>query len=413
MPTSRSLGYAALAKSRYLNELSAEAMDALITLNEASPSHHSTLDVWQLGGALSRVPPQNTAFGDRSAPYLIGIEANWERPEDDAACIEWGREVFRVLEPFSSDREYFNFPGLYEDGDQSVRDTFGANLGRLQSVKRKYDPDNLFRLNHNITARLRTCDFLVSYDPFPGRSVGPIGGTGPHSEGGSVSPTSGQPLVRLEAVSKSYGSGSSKLDVLDQIALDLPQGETTSLVGRSGSGKSTLLSLIAGLMRPDTGHIYIGGHQMDQLDDNGRASLRAERIGFVLQSDNLIPFLTAVENVELALGFASGRRPTARARELLVDLGLGHRMDHLPRQLSGGESQRVAVAVALANEPDLLLADEVVGQLDSTTAADVMEMIFTASRERNLTVLYVTHDEQLARQADRSLRLTDHKVVRA
>ena len=94
--------------------------------------------------------PQNTAFGDRSAPYLIGIEANWERPQDDAACIEWGREVFRALKPFSSDREYFNFPGLYEEADQSVRDTFGANLGRLQSVKRKYDPDNLFRLNHNI-----------------------------------------------------------------------------------------------------------------------------------------------------------------------------------------------------------------------------------------------------------------------
>ena len=214
--------------------------------------------------------------------------------------------------------------------------------------------------------------------------------------------TSGQPFVRLEAVSKSYGSGSSKLEVLDEVDLDLPQGETTSLVGRSGTGKSTLLSLIAGLMRPDTGHVYIGGQQMDQLDDDGRAGLRAERIGFVLQSDNLIPFLTAVENVELAIGFAAGRRSTARARELLSELGLGHRMDHLPRQLSGGESQRVAVAVALANEPDLLLADEVVGQLDSTTAADVMEMIFTASRERNLTVLYVTHDEQLARQAHRT-----------
>jgi FAD/FMN-containing dehydrogenase len=137
-------------KSRYLNDLSADAIDALIRLNEASPSHHSTLDVWQLGGALSRVPPQNTAFGDRFAPYLIGIESNWESPEDDAACIEWGREVFRALEPFSSDREYFNFPGLYEEGDQSVRDTFGPNLGRLQSVKRKYDPNNLFRLNHNI-----------------------------------------------------------------------------------------------------------------------------------------------------------------------------------------------------------------------------------------------------------------------
>ena len=224
-------------------------------------------------------------------------------------------------------------------------------------------------------------------------------------------PTSGQPFVRLEAVSKSYGSGSSQLEVLDQVELDLMEGETTSLVGRSGTGKSTLLSLIAGLMRPDKGHVYIGGQQMDKLDDNDRANLRADRIGFVLQSDNLIPFLTAVENVELAMGFASGRRPAARARELLSDLGLAHRIDHLPRQLSGGESQRVAVAVALANEPDLLLADEVVGQLDSNTASDVMDMIFTASRERNLTVLYVTHDEQLAGEAHRSLRLTDRKVV--
>jgi putative ABC transport system ATP-binding protein len=226
-------------------------------------------------------------------------------------------------------------------------------------------------------------------------------------------PSSGQSFVRLEAVSKAYGSGSSRLEVLDQLDLDLPQGETTSLVGRSGTGKSTLLSLIAGLMRPDSGHIYIGGQQMEQLNDDGRATLRAERIGFVLQSDNLIPFLTAVENVEVAIGFAQGHRSTARARELLSDLGLGQRMDHLPRQLSGGESQRVAVAVALANEPDLLLADEVVGQLDSTTAADVMGMIFEASRERNLTVLYVTHDEQLARQAHRSLRLTDRRVTAA
>jgi putative ABC transport system ATP-binding protein len=201
--------------------------------------------------------------------------------------------------------------------------------------------------------------------------------------------------------------------VLDQVELDLMKGETTSLVGRSGTGKSTLLSLIAGLMRPDSGHVYIGGQQMDQLDDDDRANLRADRIGFVLQSDNLIPFLTAVENVELAMGFASGRRPAARARELLFDLGLGHRIDHLPRQLSGGESQRVAVAVALANEPDLLLADEVVGQLDSNTASDVMDMIFTASRERNLTVLYVTHDEQLAGEAHRSLRLNDRKVIAA
>jgi putative ABC transport system ATP-binding protein len=222
-----------------------------------------------------------------------------------------------------------------------------------------------------------------------------------------------QPFVRLQGVSKSYGAGPNQLHVLDGVDLDLRSGETTSLIGRSGSGKSTLISLIAGLMRPDAGHIHIGGQQTDKLDEAGRASLRAERIGVVLQSDNLIPFLTAVENVELAMGFAPGRRPLRRAPELLAELGLGDRMDHLPRQLSGGEAQRVAVAVALANEPDLLLADEVVGQLDSSTAAQVTELIFAASRDRGLAVLYVTHDEQLAREAQHALRLGDRRIVPA
>jgi putative ABC transport system ATP-binding protein len=220
-----------------------------------------------------------------------------------------------------------------------------------------------------------------------------------------------QPFVRLQGVSKSYGAGPNQLHVLDGVDLDLRSGETTSLIGRSGSGKSTLISLIAGLMRPDAGQIHIGGQQTDKLDEAGRASLRAERIGVVLQSDNLIPFLTAVENVELAMGFAPGRRPLRRARELLGELGLADRMDHVPRQLSGGEAQRVAVAVALANEPDLLLADEVVGQLDSSTAAQVTELIFAASRDRDLAVLYVTHDEQLAREAQHALRLGDRRIV--
>jgi putative ABC transport system ATP-binding protein len=220
-------------------------------------------------------------------------------------------------------------------------------------------------------------------------------------------------FVRLEGVSKSYGTGLNQLDVLDRVDLELRRGETTSLVGPSGSGKSTLISLIAGLMRPDAGHVHIGGQQTDELDEAGRARLRAERIGVVLQSDNLVPFLTAIENVELAIGFAPGHRPPRRARELLSELGLGGRMDHLPRQLSGGDAQRVAVAVALANEPDLLLADEVVGQLDSSTAAYVTELLFAASRERDLTVLYVTHDEQLARDAQHSLRLADRRVVPA
>jgi putative ABC transport system ATP-binding protein len=221
------------------------------------------------------------------------------------------------------------------------------------------------------------------------------------------------PFVRLEGVSKSYGTGPNQLHVLDGVELELRRGETTSLVGRSGSGKSTLISLIAGLMRPDAGHVHLDGQRMDELDEGDRARLRAERIGVVLQSDNLVPFLTAVENVELAMGFAPGRRPLRRARELLGELGLGDRTDHLPRQLSGGEAQRVAVAVALANEPDLLLADEVVGQLDSATAAQVTELVFSAARERDLAVLYVTHDEQLAREAKHPLRLADRRVVPA
>jgi putative ABC transport system ATP-binding protein len=222
-----------------------------------------------------------------------------------------------------------------------------------------------------------------------------------------------QPFVHLDGVSKSYASGSGVLQVLDRVDLDLVAGETTSLLGRSGTGKSTLLSLIAGLVRPDTGRIIIGGKQTDQLNEAERARMRAERIGIVLQSDNLIPFLTAKENVELAMGFLPRRRSSSRAEELLSELGLENRIGNLPRQLSGGEAQRVAVGVALANEPDLLLADEVVGQLDQATAAGVMEVIFAASRERGLTVLYVTHDEQLAHAAQHGLRLQDRRIVPA
>jgi putative ABC transport system ATP-binding protein len=221
------------------------------------------------------------------------------------------------------------------------------------------------------------------------------------------------PWVRLEGVSKSYGSGSRVLHLLSHVDLDLATGETTSLLGPSGSGKSTLLSLIAGLMRPDTGRITVAGQDVAQLDDAARARLRKERIGIVLQSDNLIPFLTAQENVELALAFRPRHGSSSRSRELLAELGLDGRRSSLPRHLSGGEAQRVAIAVALANEPDLLLADEVVGQLDSTTAGEVLDLIFTASRERGLTVLYVTHDEQLARAADHGLRLHERRLIAA
>jgi len=207
------------------------------------------------------------------------------------------------------------------------------------------------------------------------------------------------------------GSGETvEAAVLSGANLELARGETTSLVGVSGSGKSTLVALIAGLLLPDSGAIAFDGTDITELDDARRARLRTSRIGVVLQTGNLIPFLTATENVELALELGGRRRSRGRARQLLTDLGLGGRLDHLPRRLSGGEAQRVAVAVALANEPDLLLADEVTGELDSATAAEVVAVILGAWRQRGLTVLFVTHSRELADQAQRRLRLSDGKV---
>ena len=218
------------------------------------------------------------------------------------------------------------------------------------------------------------------------------------------------PLVRVDQVAKSYRNGGGETRVLKAASLELARGETTSLVGVSGSGKSTLVSLLAGLMLPDSGQVVFDGQGITELDDTSRARLRARRIGVVLQSGNLIPFLTAIENVELAMRIAGGQRARARARELLSELGLGQRLHHRPSALSGGESQRVAVAVALANEPDLLLADEVTGELDSTTAEQVMGVIHEAWRERGLSVLYVTHSDELAARAEHRLGLSDGAV---
>jgi FAD/FMN-containing dehydrogenase len=137
-------------KSAYLGGLSDAAIDELMARNLATPSHHSTIDLWQMGGALSRIAPEDTAFGDRSAPFLLGIEANWEPDGDDAANIAWARDIYSAMQPYATGGEYMNFPGLYEDTQQMVRDSFGANHERLVALKRKYDPQNLFRLNQNI-----------------------------------------------------------------------------------------------------------------------------------------------------------------------------------------------------------------------------------------------------------------------
>jgi putative ABC transport system ATP-binding protein len=218
------------------------------------------------------------------------------------------------------------------------------------------------------------------------------------------------PLVVLDGVSKAYRNGASPTHVLRATSMELAAGEATSLVGVSGSGKSTLISLIAGLIAPDAGRILFDGRDVAALDEAARAGLRAKRIGLVLQSGNLIPFLSAGENVELAITLAGGPEPRKRARGLLSEVGVANRIDHLPRRLSGGEAQRVAVAVALVNDPELLLADEVTGELDSASAEQVMATIFAASRERGLAVLYVTHNAELAARATRRLGLEDGEV---
>jgi ABC-type lipoprotein export system ATPase subunit len=216
--------------------------------------------------------------------------------------------------------------------------------------------------------------------------------------------------VAARDVFKIYKEGLIETVALRGASLELARGRLTSLVGPSGSGKSTLISLLAGLALPSAGQIVIGGQDITRLDEGQRGRLRSERIGLVFQSGNLIPFLTALENVELAMRLRDRQASPGRARELLSEVGLGHRLQHRPGQLSGGEVQRVAVAVALANEPELLLADELTGELDSATAAQVMEVLAEAWRQRHMTVLLVTHNPELAERADQRLRLVDGLV---
>jgi ABC-type lipoprotein export system ATPase subunit len=214
------------------------------------------------------------------------------------------------------------------------------------------------------------------------------------------------PVVQLKGVSKTFQSASGPVVVLEGVDLTIEPGQKASLVGPSGSGKSTLLSLIAGLLRPDTGTVEINGVSQSDLNDRERAVVRSRQIGIALQSENLIPFLTALENVELALGFGGRRSGEKHAREMLGRMGVAHRANHRPRQLSGGEAQRVSLAVALANDPTLLLADEMVSQLDEGTASAVTREIF----DLDTAVLFVTHDPTLADRAGLRLRLRNGRV---
>ena len=219
-----------------------------------------------------------------------------------------------------------------------------------------------------------------------------------------------KPLVSLHGVSKAYRSPAATTRVFENLDLQLHRGEITCLVGPSGCGKSTIISLIAGLMRPDSGQVRFDGQDLAALSDTQRAHLRATRVGIVLQSGNLLPFLSAAENVAMAARLAGSDCPPARAAALLAQVGVADRADHLPRRLSGGEAQRVALAVALVNSPDLLLADEAVGQLDWTTARLVMGTFQLACREQGLAVLLVTHSQDVAALGSRVVRLVEGRL---
>jgi putative ABC transport system ATP-binding protein len=217
--------------------------------------------------------------------------------------------------------------------------------------------------------------------------------------------------VRAVALGKQVDTGRARLTILDDIHLDIAPGETVAVVGASGSGKTTLLGLLAGLDVPTAGQVLLDGVDIGTLSEDGRAALRRRAVGFVFQSFQLLPALTALENVMLPLELSglAGARESAQA--LLTRVGLRDRLDHYPRQLSGGEQQRVAIARAFAGPPRLLFADEPTGNLDVTTGEEIVHLMFELNREQGTTLLLVTHDERLAARCGRRVRLTAGRLT--
>jgi putative ABC transport system ATP-binding protein len=210
-------------------------------------------------------------------------------------------------------------------------------------------------------------------------------------------------------LSKSVAGPDGPLTILQQMDFTVRAGESIAIVGASGSGKSTLLGLLAGLDAPTGGEVTLLGHDLSQLDEDGRAEVRQRHVGFVFQSFHLLPHLSALENVLLPLSLA-GREDRALAIDCLQRVGLGERLQHTPRQLSGGEQQRVAIARAFACRPQILFADEPTGNLDARTGQQIIELLFAMNREQGATLVLVTHDPALAQRCGRSLRLDSGRL---
>ncbi len=217
-------------------------------------------------------------------------------------------------------------------------------------------------------------------------------------------------VINANSVSKVVSTKHEQLTILSEVSLNVKQGESVAIVGTSGAGKSTLMSLLAGLDTATSGDISLLGKSLKQLDDEERASLRSESIGFVFQSFLLIPSLTALENVTLPCLLKGEAEDVTKATQLLESVGLGHRIDHLPSQLSGGEQQRVALARAFMTNPKILFADEPTGNLDQKTAAKVIELLFELNQEHGTTLVLITHDQSLAQRCDRICQMNAGKV---
>lgn len=220
-----------------------------------------------------------------------------------------------------------------------------------------------------------------------------------------------EPAIHLDGVDLSLGSGAARVHILKRISLTVPAGQSVGIVGPSGSGKSTLLMVMAGLERADAGSIRVAGSALDRLDEDGLALFRGRSVGIVFQSFHLMPTMTALENVAVPLELAGRRDAFARAEAELKAVGLGHRLDHHPAELSGGEQQRVAIARALAPEPSILIADEPTGNLDTETGEEIIRLMFQAKSRRNATLVLVTHDRGLADRCDRRISMRSGEVV--